>query len=495
MKISHLLKSGILVAILIGLGRISGFGRELLIAANFGASQESDLAILILTTPDILINLLIGGALGVVLVPDLKSFSYEVSIKYYQKVMLLIASIFFLIWAILALIPIEILSNLGRSIMYEELEVHKNSIRISFLAIPLAACSGVTIAFLHSQKKFLSAAASTLIFNTIIIIALLIVMYSVIDSFVALIGFSVFLGATLKWLIQIYDSKKVPFSFNPINIKINYYDFFSRYLMGLSCLGLLSLFPIYLRTLISENGEGFLTLFNFAFKLIELPQGVILSVFSIIFFPVLSSYASKNKISIFNDSVSLVCLMILIASLSIVIPSIKYAETVSYIAFGIIGELNIKELESLSDYFKFMIISIPFSGLSSFLIFAFAARKNISTPFFITLFSLAASYYFNEYFLRSLGYETLSLVFCHACLTLGLIFSFNHKYGLNIFKNYKYEFLRLVVVSLVISLALYYLPIFENQILNIILFASFILINLVAFNIIIRSPKRLLNVK
>ena len=39
-------------------------------------------------------------------------------------------------------------------------------------------------------------------------------------------------------------------------------------------------------------------------------------------------YASKNKISMFNDSVSLVCLMILIASLSIVIPSIKYAETV-----------------------------------------------------------------------------------------------------------------------------------------------------------------------
>ena len=103
MKISHLITSGIVVGFLIGLGRLTGFTRELLIAGNFGASQESDLIILILTTPDILINFLIGGALGIVLVPDLKSRTKQESVIYYQKIMLIIASIFIFIWFLISL--------------------------------------------------------------------------------------------------------------------------------------------------------------------------------------------------------------------------------------------------------------------------------------------------------------------------------------------------------------------------------------------------------
>ena len=103
MKISHLITSGIVVGFLIGLGRLTGFTRELLIAGNFGASQESDLIILILTTPDILINFLIGGALGIVLVPDLKSRNKQESVIYYQKIMLIIASIFIFIWFLISL--------------------------------------------------------------------------------------------------------------------------------------------------------------------------------------------------------------------------------------------------------------------------------------------------------------------------------------------------------------------------------------------------------
>ena len=46
------------------LGRLSGFGREALIANQLGASSQADVAILALLFPDLLANLLAGGAMG-----------------------------------------------------------------------------------------------------------------------------------------------------------------------------------------------------------------------------------------------------------------------------------------------------------------------------------------------------------------------------------------------------------------------------------------------
>ncbi len=48
------------------LGRISGFIREALVAASFGASSEADIVVLMLTVPDLMVSLLMGGAMGAI---------------------------------------------------------------------------------------------------------------------------------------------------------------------------------------------------------------------------------------------------------------------------------------------------------------------------------------------------------------------------------------------------------------------------------------------
>ena len=495
MKISHLITSGIVVGFLIGLGRLTGFTRELLIAGNFVASKESDLIILILTNPDILINFLIGGALGIVLVPDLKSRNKQESVIYYQKIMLIIASIFIFIWFLISLFSTNILYFLGKSISLESLVLHEDSIRISLLAVPLAACSGVTIAYLHSVEKFVIAASSTLVFNLVIIACLLTIMFGNVENVVGLISISVFVGALCKWIMQIFDSGHLTFSISSLQVNINYSQFLSRYLIGLSCLGVISLFPIYLRTVVSGNGDGFLTLFNYAFKLMELPQGVILSVFSIVFFPLLSKYAEKKHSKIFNSYVSLVTLTILIASLSIAIPAIKYSETISYIAFGLIGDIQPEQLDIMSHYFGYMIIAIPFIGLSSFLIFVFAAKKNILLPFLISITSIIISLFINEFLLTKYGLEVLSLLICHFLITIYLLVFLRFKFKFNVIKDHKKDFLNLPIVALFLGLIIYYFPVFQNEYANLIAFSCFIFIHFLAFTTIITAPKKLLNAK
>ena len=56
-----LIRSGLILAVGVLLGRLLGFFRETLIASQFGVSGLADVAILTLTLPDLFMNVLLGG--------------------------------------------------------------------------------------------------------------------------------------------------------------------------------------------------------------------------------------------------------------------------------------------------------------------------------------------------------------------------------------------------------------------------------------------------
>ena len=59
-------RSAAVVAALLLVGRATGFAREWVLSARGGASGSTDLAIVLLTLPDLLVNLLLaGGLIGV----------------------------------------------------------------------------------------------------------------------------------------------------------------------------------------------------------------------------------------------------------------------------------------------------------------------------------------------------------------------------------------------------------------------------------------------
>ena len=64
-----ILLSSLAVNVGVLLGRLAGFAREALVASSFGSTAEADVVVLMLTVPDLLINLLVGGGLTATLVP------------------------------------------------------------------------------------------------------------------------------------------------------------------------------------------------------------------------------------------------------------------------------------------------------------------------------------------------------------------------------------------------------------------------------------------
>ena len=72
MKFLH---ASIVVAAFMLLARMTGFLREIAIAQIGGASQQSDVVIVFLTFPDMMISLLLGGGLMAALVPNFRSLA------------------------------------------------------------------------------------------------------------------------------------------------------------------------------------------------------------------------------------------------------------------------------------------------------------------------------------------------------------------------------------------------------------------------------------
>ena len=76
---SHYLRSSSILGLLILMGKALGFTRELILANQYGANSDSDIAILLLTFPDILVNVLISGGLAASLTPLLVKFESPLS--------------------------------------------------------------------------------------------------------------------------------------------------------------------------------------------------------------------------------------------------------------------------------------------------------------------------------------------------------------------------------------------------------------------------------
>ena len=68
-------KASIIITLLRLIGRISGYGRDFTISILSGANNDTDIAFLILTLPDLIINIILAGGLNTTIIPKLETLN------------------------------------------------------------------------------------------------------------------------------------------------------------------------------------------------------------------------------------------------------------------------------------------------------------------------------------------------------------------------------------------------------------------------------------
>lgn len=377
------------------LGRVSGFYRDILLAKGFGATAVADGIMLILTLPDLLTGLFVGGALAAVMIPELQTASAEKRSAIFWRTSLSSAVVFGVLAVLLYAGIDHVLAVLAPGIAPEILSENRTAFGVSLIAFPLAVLAAVTTAYLQSRQKFLAAAFGTLIVNMAVVVAVFI---GGMLSPLMLLAYAILAGAALRWLVQIIAVLRMPSMpeiAEPVEATatVSRSNVWRRYGEALAAGSILLLLPVAARSFSSLSEAGSLAVFNYSLKLVEFPLNAVLTVFSTVLFPYFAQFFSKPDLAEesraeVNEVLrrSMIWVLFLGASATSVLLSLAFLLRTAQVGYGALQPEDLRLIGLVSVIMSLGLLPRAYSSLHVML---FNSRKETWVPLALNVFGIA----------------------------------------------------------------------------------------------------------
>jgi len=381
--IKTILLSTLVLNIGLLLGRLSGLVRESIVATTYGTSSQADIVVLMLTVPDLLVNILVGGAMGAVLIPEFNSSPSNAKKLLFQAA-LFFGIVFTLISTLLYWQSYTLVELLAPG--FENTQTLQASIGLGWVMwlVPLTVLAGIVTAYLHSKNKFAIASLGTLIINITIIAGLLLVYFGFGSIF--WVAMFVLLGGALRLLSQLIS---VGIKWYPIqsfdSILLNK-GILLRYMQALLSGSILLFIPVLAKAFASYSGEGSVAIMNYSTRLIEFPLAIAITVFTVTLFPRLSDSFINNK-KLYNKLVGYGSQATLGISILIMIALILLSSHYVDVVFNY-GNMQTGDLFTIQQLISIGLFILPLQGMSFFLTAVFHSQKNTKVPLIINSIGL-----------------------------------------------------------------------------------------------------------
>ena len=403
--IKSILISSMILNIGILLGRITGFIRESFVASIYGIGSQADTVTLMLSVPDVLVNILMGGALGAVLIPEFNRNPEYARRLAYQAIV--VFGSLFLLLTILIYFKMEwLISIFAPGFGFDEFERTVEAVGYVIWLLPLTVIAGVTTAFLQSRNQYMIPAMGTLIINVSIIFGLWVI--GQVGGGVYVLSASVLFGGILRFVSQIVKIGDLKFTpLKSLNSLLINKKLFLHYLQAVVSGSAILLFPVFARSQASYFDVGSLAVLNYSTKLIEFPLAITVTFLSVVLFPKLSKSYFENpsdhsKIVKYGVQLTLFLSIAVSSALS----SISESYTSIVYGYGKIDFTNIQEISGLTEWGIWL---LPLMGMSTFLTAVFNSRNNTFTPLIVNVFGLIL--FILIYKIGVYGYDLYAIIF------------------------------------------------------------------------------------
>ena len=283
------LRAGVFSLGLLILSRVLGLLRESAQAAAFGSTGLGDAVIVMFTLPDLLVGVLFSGALSYVLLP-LWATQDAGQLQRSQKK---VASCLVVGGLLLGLAIWLCRSVLGQALapgLQGTMQaLGANSLVWSAAVLPLAMLAALWVTRLQHERDFVGMYAGNLLVNVVLVGALFLVARTGAEaglSTITLLGgfLVVAMAARLAWLLW-----RLPAAPHTLHSKqAAGLPKVSIWVWAALSSGLLLLLPLIGRSLASQAGEGALAVFNYAWKLVELPLVLAIQLVASLAFPAIT---------------------------------------------------------------------------------------------------------------------------------------------------------------------------------------------------------------
>ncbi len=272
--------------------RVLGLVREIAISYQFGTSSALDAYIAAFRIPDLLFNLVAGGALASAFIPPFTKLLAVGDTRGGWRLATQVINLVFVIVAVLSLVaaifaePLVRLS-VGVGFAPEQQELTASLMRLMLITPAVFAVSGIVMGILNAQHEFLLPAAAPVIYNLSIITGAL-VLAPRLGVYGLAIG--VVCGALLHLFIQVPWLVRRQIQYTA---SLGIHDAGVREVVRLvipRTVGIAAVqFNFLINTILASTlPAGSLAALNYAFLLILLPIGVIAQSIGTVLFPTFS---------------------------------------------------------------------------------------------------------------------------------------------------------------------------------------------------------------
>jgi putative peptidoglycan lipid II flippase len=357
-KQTGFLSAGLALSLALFAGRLAGLLREIELAKIFGIGADADIAVLLLSIPDLFVNLLISGGISAALVPRFLELNVNQSAALFRQVTLMLALFFIPIGMLVFILPDIVFKVFAPGISLPS-SLTWVSIAAVAIAIPLTGFAGVFSAYLNSKNYYFVAGCGTLIFNLIIILVLQLynnsgALLQEQNKFL-LLGLGISAGAFLRWLslyiiLPKYESYKQESLVDRALVKSFLYATFSA--------SILLIAPILIRALASLTGEGAIAAFNYTQKLIELPVGIFFASFATVALTKMSQAHSDNNTNYCMNVFNLQTQNSICFAMVILVMGFWFSEPIVQIVYAR-GDFDEAATLRIAQLFKIGLLSLP----------------------------------------------------------------------------------------------------------------------------------------
>ena len=369
-----LLRAGLWLSAGIALGRFAGFIREAILARRFGLGPDADVAVLVLTLPDAVLNLLIGAAMGAALVPALAAARQrdgQVAVdRLHSQVAVLAMAVGVVLTVLLVWAGPGLVRALAPGLSAEQVARAGELVGIALWAIPLTVLSSVLGAGLQERERFASTSLGTLWFNGAVIAGLLLW-----SGALAAIAWAMLVGAALRVVGQAAEWRLSGgrWRWGPWLPERRMAVAYGEVLVASAALLLL---PLAGRWFASFAGPGAIAGYTYASKLFELPLQVLVTVFATALFPRFSRLLTAGDAAGARVFLTLGLQVVVVCATVAAVVVAWHAETVVHVAFHLAPDDEAR----VAGLTRILVAALPWAGLTALLQAWYAADSDTRTP-------------------------------------------------------------------------------------------------------------------
>ena len=401
-----------LVMLLFILSRGTGLLREMIIGARFGTSADLDAYLAAFRIPDLLFQLVAGGALGSAFIPTFAAVWTEGS---QQRAWLLFSRIlnlltlFLIVLCGLAMLFAEplVASVIAPGFSTEQQRLTASLMRWMLASTVVFGASGLIMGALNAVQHFLLPAVAPVFYNCAIIVsAWLLVPLVGIHGLVV----GVVIGAILHLVVQLpallRHGVRYEFAFQWQDAQVREV----ARLMGPRVLGLLFVQLNFLVNTILASGlpDGSLSALNYAWLLMLLPQGIFAQAVATVAFPTFSAQAAVGDRAQLLETLTGLLRLILFLSIPAAFLLFVLDEPFIELLFQR-GRFDAASTQAVAYALRFFALGLVAHAVVEIVVRVFYALHDTATPVVVGVAAMALNILLSFALIGRLSYGGLAL--------------------------------------------------------------------------------------